>query len=252
MPRFLNTWTGEFEWHPNPREVTYAILSHVWRDSKHGGEQSYGDYQEEMTIFSHPALSDKIKSFCEVARKAGFRLVWSDACCIDKTSSTELSEAINSMYEWYRLSDMCYVYLADVPDGDRPLDRFSKFQESRWHERGWTLQELIAPERVVFLTQTWHFLGTKMGLARSLQRRTGVDFDILVGRTALEAVSVARRMSWAATRQTTRLEDQAYSLMGIFGVHMPPIYGEGENAIRRLQEEIIRTIPDPSIFAWGT
>lgn len=138
MPRFLNIWTGEFEWHPDPRTVTYAVLSHVWRDSRRGGEQSYDDvrklqvavkerrdskgplsltggpststymlprdifdltkYHEEDTIFSHPNLSNKIKGFCKVARKAGFRLVWSDACCIDKTSSAELSEAINSMY----------------------------------------------------------------------------------------------------------------------------------------------------------
>ncbi|EIW51960.1 HET-domain-containing protein, partial [Trametes versicolor FP-101664 SS1] len=275
MPRFLNTWTGGFEWHPDASKVTYAILSHVWRDSGEGGEQSYDDvlkiqaavrrdiftlfraskaslteHRELGTIFAHPELSDKIKGFCKVAREAGFRLVWNDACCIDKTSSAELSEAINSMYEWYRLSDMCYVYLADVSEGV-PQEIRRAFRFSRWHKRGWTLQELIAPEHIVFLTETWNVLGTKWTLARTLERITGVDFDILTGRSTLNSVSVARRMSWAAERETTRVEDRAYSLLGIFGLHMSPIYGEGENAFLRLQEEIIRTIPDQSIFAWG-
>ncbi|EIW51963.1 uncharacterized protein TRAVEDRAFT_86971, partial [Trametes versicolor FP-101664 SS1] len=191
--------------------------------------------------------SRKIRHFCRVARDAGFWLAWNDACCIDKSSSAELSEAINSMYELYRLSDMCYVYLADVidhPGGPQG------FRRSKWHRRGWTLQELIAPERIVFLTKTWSVLGTKMSLAKSLVEITGVDFDILVGGAPLDSVSVARRMSWAADRDTTRVEDRAYSLLGIFGLHMSPIYGEGENAFLRLQEEIIRTIPDQSIFAW--
>ncbi|KAL1945062.1 hypothetical protein VTO73DRAFT_2682 [Trametes versicolor] len=294
MPRFLNTLTGEFEWYNDPRKVIYAILSHTWRSSEDGGEQSFGDVQNiqstvaegvrkqqvavlqelqslqshqpsmvprtsnysvkgstHSTIITHPKLSNKIKGICTVARKAGFRLIWSDACCIDKTSSAELSEAINSMYEWYRLSDMCYVYLEDVPDDDVPTDSTSYFCISRWHDRGWTLQELIAPERVEFLTQTWHFLGTKIGLASTLENITGVNFDILTGRAPVDSVSVARRMSWAAERETTRIEDRAYSLMGLFGVHMSPIYGEGNNAFLRLQEEIIRKVPDQSIFAWG-
>lgn len=298
MPRFLNTSTGEFEWHNHPESVIYAILSHVWRDTERGGEQSYQDVLQlqdamveslrrqktavlsELTgldslrpsliqrvsnplallgnrctssynVLSHPALSDKIKGVCTVAREAGFRLVWSDACCIDKSSSAELSEAINSMYEWYRLAHVCYVHLEDVPDGDVPSDHASRFRDSKWHKRGWTLQELIAPERIEFLTRTWRFLGTKIGLASTLEEITGVDFDILTGRTTVDSANVARRMSWAAERETSRIEDQAYSLMGIFGVHMSPIYGEGDNAFLRLQEEIIRTIPDHSIFAWG-
>ncbi|EIW56347.1 uncharacterized protein TRAVEDRAFT_86320, partial [Trametes versicolor FP-101664 SS1] len=193
----------------------------------------------------------KIKGACEVARKAGYRLLWNDTCCIDKSSSAELSEAINSMYEWYRLADICYVYLSDVPDTDVPSCSSSSFGMSRWHTRGWTLQELIAPRRAVFLTQTWRFIGTKLGLASILEDVTGIDFDVLTGRATLDSIAIARRMSWAAKRRTTRVEDQAYSLMGIFGVHMPTIYGEGHNAFLRLQEEVMRTIPDQSIFAWG-
>ncbi|OJT03422.1 Vegetative incompatibility protein HET-E-1 [Trametes pubescens] len=270
--RLLNTSTGQFVWVDDPSTVRYAILSHTWQSEEEGGEQSFadvcelqitkvnsarlrdrlrGDSARPTSLFSHPALSDKIKEFCRIAGEAGYDLVWVDSCCIDKSSSAELSEAINSMYQWYRLADVCYVYLADVPDGDRPAERDSAFRLSRWRTRGWTLQELIAPRRVLFLTQTWRFLGTKMGLASTLEDMTGIDFAILTGTAELTSVSVARRMSWAAKRQTKRIEDEAYCLMGLFGVHMATIYGEGRNAFLRLQETIINTIPDQSIFAWG-
>lgn len=290
MPRFLDTVTGQFVCKDDAAGVVYAILSHTWRSAVQGGEQSFDDIrrlQAEVedqrntlgsgsvssatsinaaagdafphnavdalgpTIFTHPTLSDKVKGACEAARKAGYRLLWNDACCIDKSSSAELSEAINSMYEWYRLADVCYVYLEDVPDDDVPGTEESRFPTSKWHRRGWTLQELIAPKRVVFLTQSWRFYGTKLGLASLLERISGIPSEVLVGLTPLDSVSVARRMSWAARRETTRVEDRAYSLMGIFGVHMSTIYGEGRNAFLRLQEAIMRAIPDQSIFAWG-
>ncbi|OJT05919.1 Vegetative incompatibility protein HET-E-1, partial [Trametes pubescens] len=271
MPRFLDTWTGDFVWRNTLSDVHYAILSHTWRSLKDGGEQSYDDirrlqvavkdvddppdpysgYNEHGTIFAHPELSKKIKGICKIAREAGFRLIWIDSCCIDKTSSAELSEAINSMFEWYRLSDVCYAYLEDVPDGDNLDHPESRFRCSRWHTRCWTLQELIAPKRVEFLTKSWHVLGTKLGLAITLETITGVDFNILTGQAAVDSASVARRISWAAKRCAARIEDEAYSLMGLFDVHMPPIYGEGRKAFFRLQEEIVRTVPDQSIFAWG-
>ncbi|EIW58298.1 uncharacterized protein TRAVEDRAFT_123225, partial [Trametes versicolor FP-101664 SS1] len=250
MPRFLNTWTGEFEWHNHPEEIVYAILSHTWRSDAEGGEQSYEDVRALQAAAFEDLRKRKTAGVCKVAREAGIRLVWNDACCIDKSSSAELSEAINSMYELYRLSQVCYVYLEDVPDGVEPRNRFSCFWRSRWHTRGWTLQELIAPEAVEFLTNTWHLLGTKMGLAVTLEEITGIDFKILTGQTTVHSASVARRMSWASRRETTRIEDRAYSLMGIFGIHLSPIYGEGHNAFLRLQEEIVRTIPDQSILAW--
>ncbi|EIW65332.1 HET-domain-containing protein, partial [Trametes versicolor FP-101664 SS1] len=248
--RLLNTSTGQFVWIADPSAVRYAILSHTWRSEEEGGEQSYNDVRELQAAARHTS-THKVKGFCKIAREAGYELVWIDSCCIDSSSSAELSEAINSMYQWYRLAEVCYVYLADVPDGDKPADRDSAFRTSRWRTRGWTLQELIAPKRVVFLTQTWRFLGTKMGFASTLEEITGIDFAILTGTAELESVSVARRMSWAAGRKTKRIEDEAYCLMGLFGVHMATIYGEGRNAFLRLQEEIIKTIPDQSIFAWG-
>ncbi|OJT03698.1 Vegetative incompatibility protein HET-E-1 [Trametes pubescens] len=265
MPRFLDVWKGTFEWIEDPKSVPYAILSHTWRAA---GEQTYQDIcglQESLrvagpsdtirprTLFFHPCLSDKIKGIFKIVRESGCRLLWIDACCIDKSSSAELSEAINSMYAWYTLADVCYVYLEDVSDREDPGAPKGAFRRSRWHTRGWTLQEpeFIAPERVVFLTQRWHFLGTKMTLAPLLAEITGIDLDVITGRAPVHSSSVARRMSWAAQRCTTRIEDHAYSLLGIFGIHMSPIYGEGTNSFLRLQEEIVRTIPDQTIFAWG-
>ncbi|KAI0828059.1 hypothetical protein BC628DRAFT_1418150 [Trametes gibbosa] len=206
--------------------------------------------REPSPFFSYPGLSQKITMACKVAREAGYELLWIDTCCIDKTSSAEIAEVVNSMYEWYRLSDVCYAYLSDVPNGEDPREQCSRFRRSRWHTRGWTLQELIAAQRVNFLTETWNVLGTKMELATVVEKITGVDLDILVGHARVDSISVARRMSWAALRQTSRVEDRAYCLLGLFGVRMAPIYGEGTNAFLRLQEEILRTVPDQTLFAW--
>ncbi|KAI0364778.1 hypothetical protein BV20DRAFT_1056937 [Pilatotrama ljubarskyi] len=205
------------------------------------------------SFFSDPALSPKIKDACKTARDRGYRFIWIDSCCIDKASSAELSEAINSMFLWYTLADVCFVYMEDVPSSpDGPhTGEDSAFWRSRWHTRGWTLQELIAPAYVLFLAADWSAIGSKTGLASTLAEKTGVDAAVLVHMVPLRRVSVADRMRWASARETTRLEDEAYCLMGIFGVHMPTIYGEGRKAFIRLQHEIVNTIPDQSLFAWG-
>ncbi|TBU39269.1 HET-domain-containing protein [Dichomitus squalens] len=204
------------------------------------------------TIFAHPLISEKIRNACAVARADGYRYIWIDSGCIDKSSSAELSAAVNSMFHWYRWADVCYAHLPDVADDDSPLLDDSQFRRSRWHKRGWTLQELIAPDRVVFLSQNWKLLGSKVSLAKVIEQVTGVDRMVLEDPTAVFSVSVARRMWWASSRETTRVEDEAYSLMGIFGVHIPAIYGEGRHAFVRLQQEILRAIPDQSLFAWGS
>ncbi|EIW54685.1 uncharacterized protein TRAVEDRAFT_80168, partial [Trametes versicolor FP-101664 SS1] len=193
----------------------------------------------------------KIRNTCAVALEDSYELLWVDACCIDQQSSAELTEAINSMFEWYRRADVCYVYLQDVDDDNDVQESDSQFRASRWHRRGWTLQELIAPRSIVFLSRGWVVLGMKSNFARLLEQVTGVNYEVLTHKASLSTVSVARRMWWASGRETTRVEDEAYSLMGIFGVHMAPIYGEGRNAFIRLQEESLKVIPDQSIFAWG-
>ncbi|KAI0744298.1 hypothetical protein C8Q80DRAFT_889878 [Daedaleopsis nitida] len=196
-------------------------------------------------------VSEKIRRCCEVARAHGFERVWVDSCCIDQASSSELSEAVNSMYLWYHHAKVCYAYLADVADDDDPRARGSQFRKSRWWTRGWTLQELIAPRVLVFLSYGWRVLGTKAMFAAVIEEVTGIDRAILTHEAPLESVSVAMRISWAARRQTSREEDQAYSLMGILNVHMPTIYGEGRFAFVRLQEEVLKLTSDQSLFAWG-
>ncbi|KAI1793774.1 heterokaryon incompatibility protein-domain-containing protein, partial [Ganoderma leucocontextum] len=206
-----------------------------------------GNMGKTAALLDDHNLSDKIRNACVVARAHGFRYIWIDSCCIDKSSSSELSEAINSMFVWYRKAEICYAYLADVPAGET----HERFPRSRWFTRGWTLQELIAPRHLVFLTSEWRIMGTKTTLACEVETITCIDYLVLVDRKSLDDVSVARRMSWASKRQTTRVEDEAYSLLGIFNIKMPTVYGEGRGAFRRLQEEIMRRIPDQSIFALG-
>ncbi|KAE9365529.1 HET-domain-containing protein, partial [Stipitochalara longipes BDJ] len=221
----------------------YAILSHTW-------ETEEVSFQEMQTGNSTEKKGyNKIKECCKIAAAAGFEYVWVDTCCIDKTSSAELTEAINSMYLWYQKADVCYVYLADY-HGPTHLGRLSSgFRESRWFTRGWTLQELIAPESVIFFDSQWEDIGSKEFLREQISEITEIQVEALMG-ARLEDFSVAQRMCWASRRQTTRIEDEAYSLMGIFGVHMPMLYGEAGHAFVRLQEEIIKKSTDHTIFAW--
>jgi hypothetical protein len=172
------------------------------------------------------------------------------SCCIRKTSSAELSEAINSMYRWYKNSEICYAYLADVPDDDNVHEEDSEFSKSRWYTRGWTLQELLAPIQVDFYSAGWQYLGTKDQMASTISRIAGISVTALTNADMIFTYSVAQRMSWASQRETTRLEDTAYCLMGLFDVNMPLLYGEGEKAFNRLQEEIMKISSDHSLFAW--
>ncbi|KAI0369072.1 HET-domain-containing protein [Pilatotrama ljubarskyi] len=253
----LRTSTAKLVHCDSPYDVKggYAILSHVWQEH----EQSFNDIQALRSQLATTGfkcslrvrVSAKIRECCTLAKTHGYDWLWIDTCCIDRSSSAELSEAVNSMYEWYALSQVCYAYLQDVPSADDPHAPDSTFRRSKWFTRSWTLQELIAPRCVVFLGQDWTVLGTKARLAPLLQDITGIDTDILTFRQELGNVSVARRMSWASCRNATRVEDEAYSLMGLFGVHMPTIYGEGRRAFRRLQEEILKRTSDQTLFAWG-
>ncbi|KAI0639265.1 hypothetical protein C8Q77DRAFT_1204784 [Trametes polyzona] len=186
------------------------------------------------------------------AEADGYDWLWVDTCCIDKTSSAELSEAINSMYDWYSRASACYAFLADVPSGEDPGARDSAFRRSAWFTRCWTLQELIAPQDVVFLSRDWRELGNKYLWPGLLQEITGIEAEVLTFLRPLASIPIAMRMRWAAKRQARRVEDEAYALMGIFGVNMPTIYGEGRRAFRRLQEEIMRQTPDQTLFLWGS
>ncbi|KAI6143093.1 heterokaryon incompatibility protein-domain-containing protein [Pisolithus tinctorius] len=243
----------------NDETTKYAILSHRWGN---GSEVGY----EEMTglMMMKEQKRDKVRKrrgyqkiikSCEQAKKDGYKWLWIDTCCIDKRSSSELSEAINSMYRWYQNARVCYAYLNDVDESTFPTKRdVSKYAKSNgwpeWFVRGWTLQELIAPKEVEFFNKDWIPIGNKWRLAPRLKKVTGIPREVLRDGLAAKRLSVAQIMSWAANRKTTREEDRAYSLMGLFGVNMPMLYGEGKKAFERLQLEIIRVSSDQSMFAW--
>ena len=243
----LRTTCTELRYFNEPPS-NYAILSHVWD----GEEQSFQDLRAILTSpDSLSKISPKVRDSCGHAASEGYEWLWIDTCCIDKSSSAELSEAINSMYQWYANATVCYAYLRDVPGDQNPYDIDSAFCKSAWFTRGWTLQELLAPRHVQFLSKEWVKIGDKTMFASLLEAVTGIDTAVLTFRVPLSSIPVAERMRWASQRKTTRVEDEAYSLMGIFGVHLPTIYGEGKRAFRRLQEEIMKYSTDHSLFLWG-
>lgn len=242
--RLLNTSSLQLEEFPPNQIPEYAILSHTWKDD----EVLLVDMQR-----GHPEVKagyKKIRYSCAQAAAQDLHYIWIDTCCIDKSSSAELSEAINSMHLWYQKAEICYAYLADVHTVGNAVTLTSTFAKSLWFSRGWTLQELIAPANLVFFSHDWIEIGKKSNLCNILADITGVDVGILTGMKPLESASVAKRMSWASFRETTRTEDIAYCLMGLFAVNMPMLYGEGENAFIRLQEEIMKYSDDQSLFAW--
>ncbi|KAJ9134149.1 Vegetative incompatibility protein HET-E-1 [Pleurostoma richardsiae] len=222
----------------------YAILSHTWGSE----EVSYRDHCEQQNLTREGYT--KILGRRRVAEVDGLQYIWVDTCCIDKSSSAELSEAINSMFQWYRHATVCYAYLSDVDSSEEPATADSSFVRSRWFTRGWTLQELLAPADVVFLASDWAEIGSKKSLRSTVSRVTGISERVLE-QGHWEHYSAAQKMSWAAGRKTSRLEDEAYCLLGLFDINMPLLYGEGRKAFTRLQQEILRQSEDQSIFAWS-
>ena len=266
--RLLNTKTLVLEEFFDSQIPKYAILSHRWGER----EVTYKEMRRGKAP-KGPGLT-KIKKFCALAAERGFKWAWIDTCCIDKRSSAELSEAINSMYRWYGRCTESYNYLTDVEYSRPDLDimrenRHSKddpfhnsqklsnrFCESTWFTRGWTLQELLAPLqhgyvgriRSIFFDANWNEIGNVDQLEKQVSQATGIKPEFLVNP---RKASVAQKMSWASRRQTSRGEDMAYCLLGLFNVNMPLLYGEGaKKAFFRLQQEIMKISDDESLFAW--
>ncbi|KAF1841646.1 HET-domain-containing protein, partial [Cucurbitaria berberidis CBS 394.84] len=240
----------------------YAILSHTWGSEEVTFEQLRNARHADLERMSG---FRKILLASQQTLRDGLDYVWVDTCCIDKTSSAELSESINSMFRWYKNATICYAYLDDVDvveDGPEPfIDKYrglvreyikeEELASAKWFTRGWTLQELLAPNVLYFYARGWKFVGDKDYLEPKLARITGIDIDALDPGKKLDNYSVATRMSWAASRKTTRAEDMAYCLLGLFDVNMPLLYGEGgHKAFTRLQQEVLEDSSDCSIFAW--
>lgn len=196
----------------------YAILSHTWRGDHEPTFQDIKDSTTADSVAESLPSFDKLYFCGEQARKDRLQYFWVDTCCIDKSSSAELSEAINSMFSWYRRSSRCYVLLSDVsmhPGDDDVNSRDSQLRRSRWFTRGWTLQELLAPPVVEFFSREGNPLGSKKSLEKLLSEITGIPVSALRG-TQLSFFTITDKMSWAANRQTTREEDAVYSLLGVF------------------------------------
>ncbi|KAI1264579.1 HET-domain-containing protein [Xylariaceae sp. FL1019] len=270
--RLLHTATLELEtFNTTVKPGAYAIVSHTWGED----EVVFEDVQTRpINEWRKKAGAAKILEAAKIAAKSKISFIWIDTCCIDKSSSSELSESINSMYQWYMNSHICYVYLSDVllKESDLPRTGIVPFKESRWFRRGWTgklklhiprdhpytcflvssfrplillqLQELIAPSHELFFDKSWSQMGTRNELANEIHLVTTIDTEILAHRNRYYdrwKRTVHTRMVWASRRETTRAEDMAYSLMGIFDVNMPLLYGEGgQRAFERLQVEIIK------------
>lgn len=234
----------------------YAILSHTWEkvpESDQTSEVLFDDFQDgshRRNETNKPGWR-KIEGVCREAKNFDKRVdyVWVDSCCINKKDVAELSESINSMFQWYAQSTVCFAYFSDAKsDGLDPT--------SKWFTRGWTLQELVASPSVRFYNSDWQFIGDKFELSGELARITGIDKKILeatheqsIARRLYE-IPVCQKMSWASMRHTTKIEDTAYCLLGIFDIHMPLLYGERDAAFKRLQEAIANKYNDLTILAW--
>ncbi|KAI0401108.1 heterokaryon incompatibility protein-domain-containing protein [Xylaria palmicola] len=274
--RLLNVRTLCLEEFFEPFTPSYAILSHTW-----GSEEIlYHDVanasltmrersdQEGITPlphWGHKKGASKVLSSAALARTKGLDYIWIDTCCIDKTSSAELSEAVNSMFRWYSRADVCLAYLVDfaLPQPEDTQERLETLSQSRWFRRGWTLQELIAPETVELYDMGWNLIGARHELSRELHETTSIAMDVLrrgprdfmttprsPAAETLRRYSVSEKMSWAADRQTTREEDIAYCLLGIFDINMPLLYGEGTKAFARLQKKVLKQTNDQSILVF--
>ena len=228
----------------------YVIISHSWGDQ----EVLYDDMPEfkEKLKKSHAWKANsaaKITGACKKVLehdKGQIKHVWLDTVCINKKDPAEVSTSINSMYRWYKNAEVCFAYLHDYSSKG-----LAKFTGSRWFTRGWTLQELVAPKRMMFFDKDWELVGDKGSLQSVLTSRTKIDRNFLLQYDSISRASISQRMSWFSGRETTVPEDTAYCLLGLFGVNMPMLYGEGkERAFRRLQEEIMKYSDDHSLFAW--
>lgn len=230
--RLINTSTGRLEEFFDSQRPPYAILSHTWGNE----ELSYLDllYLTSslpgdaigivQALLRNPSRHSegylKFEACCKVAQSRGLAWVWIDSCCIDKSSSAELSEAINSMWSWYRDATECYVYLSDVTQQlQSSREAIEAFSHARWFTRGWTLQELLAPQSVIFYNSRWELLADKAQMGTQLSSITKIPLVFLDGTydpSDCKLCSAAMKMSWLSSRQTTRTEDMAYCMFGLF------------------------------------
>ncbi|KAG1875820.1 hypothetical protein F4604DRAFT_1581727, partial [Suillus subluteus] len=244
------------------KELKYAVLSHRWLPDNQ--EPLYHQVSKEPKEVADGPGWKKLERFCHTAKVVhNCEFAWSDTCCIDKPSSSELEESIRSMFRWYRNSHVCIAFLSETADlAALQLQETGKSGEKAvdaWFERGWTLQELIAPLQIKFYGANWKPL-----IQGSTNDRNNRDSKVIMEKIStltdihmddLESFTpgidrVPEKMLWASRRRTTRIEDRAYSLVGIFDISIMIVYGEGKRAFFRLIEEVIKRYDKWDVFLW--
>ncbi|KAF5527738.1 Vegetative incompatibility protein HET-E-1 [Colletotrichum aenigma] len=237
--RLINASTLRLHEFFDSQRPAYAILSHTW-GKEEVSHQEWTQWEEggsaQKARIEAKSGFKKIKYAYWIALTNGHGYIWVDTNYIGKKSSAELFEAINSMFSWYQASSVCLAYLEDLS----AMTPITNMFECRWFTRGWTLQELLAPRDVMFFNATWEHFGTKTSLCKKISHATGIDAAMLRDPRKIDTACAAKKMSWVSTRQTTRAEDMAYCLLGLFDINMALLYGEEIDAFRRLQEEIIK------------
>ncbi|KAK4902339.1 hypothetical protein LTR27_001243 [Elasticomyces elasticus] len=245
-PRLISVRTLRLEKFTPGKTPPYAILSHTWE-----GEEVLLAELESGSAWEK-AQYDKIRNTAKQARQDGYEYIWIDCCSTDKHNAVELSEAINSMYAWYHNAEVCYALLSDVTRSDDNGwdESHTSLMDCRYFTRGWTLQEMLASRKVTFFAEEWTPLGSLSDIAVLVSRASGVPQKVLNGKTTVFECSIAQRLSWAASRTTTKTEDTAYCLLGILDISLDLRYGEGDQAFARLQEAILKKSSDLSVLAW--
>jgi heterokaryon incompatibility protein (HET) len=262
--RLINVRTldlRKFNQHP-PR---YAILSHRWID-----EQEICLQDWEVYVANQDPLSSQIKcksgfikiqNACIQAQKRGFEWLWADTVCIDKRDNSEVTKSVNLMFSWYQSASVCFAYMHEVSNNNQRLkwteDNAVVRKTPEWFTRGWTLQELLAPKKLLLSDQDWNCIGDRENCAQVITKFTGIPLSALCGKD-IQSYSYADRLAWAKGRQTTEPEDRVYSLLGLLGVSLPAVgYGIGlkaalwqlESAIEKQRADGNLSLPDDDLFS---
>jgi hypothetical protein len=228
----------------------YVMLSHKWEDN----EPLYQDVIHIAVYdLDKSPTRDKLQMFCKIVRDAGFDWAWSDTCCINKSDHFVLQEALVAMFKWYQGSAMMIVFLRGV----RSASQLGALARSIWNTRAWTLQEYVAAKVIHFYTEDWTLYMNldipnhkeSPAIISEMEEATRVSAQtLMVLRPGSD--DIREKLCLAARRETTIVEDAAYSLLGIFSMSLPVVYGEGDHALGRLLSQLLTSSGDMSILAW--
>ena len=229
----------------------YVMFSHKWEDNEPLFQQVL---QTAVYDLEKSPTHEKLQTFCRIVRDGGYEWAWSDTCCIDKSDNFVLQEALVAMFKWYQGAARTIVFLRGV----HSLSQLGALIKSIWNTRAWTLQEYIASRVIHFYTEDWTlYLNLQVSnhkesqeVISEMEQATGVSAEQLMAlRPGL--TNIREKLWLASTRQTTLVEDAAYSLLGIFSITgLPAIYGEGEDSLGRLLAHVLAGSGDLSVLAW--